>query len=71
MHYIVFDNPKVIFGWTPKCGCSHLKNIAYFLISGIILNEDDPVHRVMLTYNKGLPKDLDTYKIILIIRNPL
>jgi len=69
MHYIVFDNPKVIFGWTQKCGCSHIKNIAYFLKTDKILNEHRILHE-SFTVDAALPAHLDAYKIFLIIRNP-
>lgn len=31
MHFLVDDNNKIIIGWSPKCGCSHIKNIFWFL----------------------------------------
>jgi len=66
MHYIVFDNPKVIFGWTPKCGCSHIRNLCYFLKTNHIVEIlESKAIRAM-----PLPKNLDTYKIFLIVRNP-
>ena len=37
MHFFVNNDYKVIFGWSGKCGCSHLKKIYYFLRNYIIL----------------------------------
>jgi len=66
MYYIVFDNPKVIFGWTPKCGCSHVKYLCYYLKTNRI------VEHLNWTYLNAspLPKNINEYKIFLIVRNP-
>jgi hypothetical protein len=65
MRFIVNENKKIIFGWSPKCGCTHVKNMVHFLdemhLSAIHIYEFD-------TYE--LPKNLDDYIIIMIIRSP-
>ena len=66
MHYIVFDNPKVVFGWTRKCGCSHVKNICYFLKTNRVVEKLEWTD----INETGLPKNIDEYKIFLIFRNP-
>jgi len=66
MHYIVFNNPNVVFGWTPKCGCSHVKYLCYFLKTNRIVEKLEWTD-ISAT---SLPKNIDEYKIFLILRNP-
>ena len=33
MFFLVDTNKKIIFGWSAKCGCSHIKTIFWFLQS--------------------------------------
>lgn len=65
MRFIVNEDKKIIFGWSPKCGCTHVKNMVYFLENKYLdkthISEYD-------TYE--LPYDISSYIIIIIIRNP-
>jgi hypothetical protein len=65
MFFLVDNNNKVIFGWSAKCGCSHIKRIFYFLINNKI---DNTIH----TDNdrNKLPDDIMNYTTIIISRNP-
>ena len=57
---------KIIFGWSAKCGCTHIKKIFYYLQNGVL---DNPVHKKE-EYDKGnFTFEKDDY-IILFIRNP-
>jgi len=31
MYFLVDNDKQIIFGWSAKCGCSHIKNIFWFL----------------------------------------
>jgi hypothetical protein len=64
MYFLVDEKRKVIFGWSAKCGCTHIKTIFNFL------NEiyRDYVH-YKDTENK-LPENIEEYSTILISRNP-
>lgn len=65
MIFIVDTNKKIIFGWSAKCGCSHIKNIFWFLQTDNLLN------KIHTQKNKNqLPKDIENYITIIIIRNP-
>ena len=44
---------KILFGWSAKCGCSHIKNIFYFLKNKKI---DNKIH-TLDDYN-SLPDDI-------------
>lgn len=73
MYYLIDNKNKVIIGWSPKCGCTHIKMLFYFLNKIKIpvkygISRDEAIHSLD-TYEK-LPKDYHSYKIILIIRNP-
>lgn len=65
MKFLVDKRNKIIFGWSQKCGCSHIKWIFAYLNN---IDIDNNLHQVFFNYK--LPKDFNSYKIILIIRNP-
>lgn len=65
MYFLIDKKRKIIFGWSAKCGCTHLKNI-YNYYNGI-KKDINELHNG--TYNT-LPKDYEEYEIIIVIRNP-
>lgn len=65
MHFFVNNEYKVIFGWSGKCGCSHIKKIYYFFCN----NTDKEIHNDD-EYEEELPHDIEEYTCILFIRNP-
>lgn len=64
MYFTIDYEKKVIFGWSAKCGCSGIRNMSHYLSGKII----EPC------YSSNdfceLPKNMEEYKIIIIIRNP-
>jgi hypothetical protein len=67
MYFLVDNNHKVIFGWSAKCGCSHIKRIFFFLQTGEITNNLITIHN---NPKDSLPNDIDNYTTIIITRNP-
>jgi hypothetical protein len=65
MRFLIDENLKIIFGWSTKCGCSHVKKIFWYLKTN---NEDYKIHTKK--EDNGLPNDIQNYILILIIRNP-
>jgi len=65
MYFLVNKDKKIIFGWSAKCGCSHIKKIFYYFEN----NEINNIIHQSKDY-KGLPENIEDYKIILFIRNP-
>ncbi len=65
MYFLIHEEKKIVFGWSAKCGCSHVKKIFHFLENGRI---DNQIH-VKNEYNK-LPENINDYILILFIRNP-
>ena len=65
MYFSVDTNKKIIFGWSTKCGCSHIKTIFWFLQTDNLVN---PIH-TKKDKNK-LPNDIENYITIIFIRNP-
>jgi hypothetical protein len=65
MWFIVDKQRKVIFGWSAKCGCSHVKRLYKFLKNKPI---DGKIHTI--TSNKCIPDDIEKYTTILISRDP-
>jgi hypothetical protein len=63
LFFIDYEN-KIIFGWSAKCGCSHVKNIFFFLTTN---NIPEYIHN---PENDSLPDDIENYTTIIIIRNP-
>lgn len=66
MFFIINEEKKIIFGWSAKCGCSHVKKIIHYLKNGLI---DNKIHDHETEINI-LPDNIDDYEIILFIRNP-
>ena len=65
MYFLVDNNRKILFGWSAKCGCSHIKRIFYFLQN----NKEDNIIHSRKDYHK-LPDDVEKYTTIIISRNP-
>jgi hypothetical protein len=65
MHFLVDLKRKVIFGWSAKCGCSHVKNLFFYLTEGTIHNK---LHNGGESHN--LPDNIEEFIIFLFIRNP-
>jgi len=66
MYFLVDSKNKTIFGWSAKCGCSHMKRIYWFLQTGKVYNQ---IHR-REEYLHKLPNDIKDYTTIIITRNP-
>ena len=64
MYFLVDNKNKIIFGFSGKCGSTHIKNIFWFL----------QTNDINVTYdrfiNNPLPNDIKDYITIMIIRNP-
>jgi hypothetical protein len=65
MYFLTDENKKIIFGWSAKCACSHIKRIFWYMKTNKLNNE---IHKPR-DY-KGLPNDITNYTIILFSRNP-
>jgi hypothetical protein len=61
---IDYEN-KIIFGWSAKCGCSHIMRIYWFLRN----NSMDVKIHTKNDVNK-LPNDIEKYTTIIVSRNP-
>lgn len=65
MFFLVDTNKKIIFGWSAKCGCSHIKNIFWFFQTNNLINIIHTSNDINL-----LPNDIENYTTIIITRNP-
>jgi len=65
MFFSVDTNKKIIFGWSAKCGCSHIKHIFWFLQTD---NLENSIHTPK-DINE-LPNNIENYITIIFIRNP-
>jgi hypothetical protein len=65
MFFLIDESLKIIFGWSAKCGCSHIKKIFWYMKTG---NDNHEIH-IIIECN-SLPTDIENYTTILIIRNP-
>lgn len=65
MHFLIDDKNKIIFGWSGKCGCSHVKKIFWYFQNGSINN---PIHTIKDT--NLLPTKIFKYHTIIFCRNP-
>jgi len=65
MHFLVDNINKVIFGWSAKSGCSHIKQIYWFFQTNNINN------RIHTTSDSSpLPNDIENYNTVIFCRNP-
>ena len=65
MYFLVDAKHKVLFGWSAKCGCSHIKRIFWFLQNNTIDNSIHTCHDL-----RKIPDDIVNYTTIIIGRNP-
>jgi len=65
MFFIVDNINKIIFSWSPKCGCSHIKHIYWFLQTD---NVSNTIHTIKDDNN--LPNDIENYTTLIFCRNP-
>lgn len=65
MYFLIDKELKIVFGWSTKCGCSHIKNMFWYLLNNTEVN----IIHFNDEYN-CLPDDIENYTTILIIRNP-
>jgi Sulfotransferase family len=65
MYFLVDNTNKLIFGWSAKCGCSHIKKLYQFLA-----NKNEPFVHMQHYYGSPFPQSMDGYTVIIILRNP-
>lgn len=65
MFFLVDNERKILFGWSAKCGCSHIKSIFWYFQNGLIKNKIH-THKDMM----HLPDDIENFTSIIIVRNP-
>jgi hypothetical protein len=65
MYFSIDYVNKIIFGWSPKCGCTHIRTIFQFLISNQLEGNQQkgPIF-------PPLPDDIENYTILVFFRNP-
>ena len=63
MYFLIGEKHKVLFGWNPKCGCTHIKRIRNFF-------EEDKKGLHQKYEDNYLPENIADYTIIILIRNP-
>lgn len=71
MFFLVDKKNNIIFGWSAKCGCTHIKSIYYYLQNGTSKGKES-IHK-LTNYNKlsdDIIKSIENYTIIIICRNP-
>ena len=66
MLFLKNEEKKIIFGWSGKCGCTHIKKIFYYFQNNRL---DNGVHRPEEYTKEELIYD-DSYTIFIFIRNP-
>ena len=65
MYFLIDHKLKIIFGWSAKCGCSHVKKLFWYL------KTNDENHKIHTNKDiSNLPIDINNYITIIISRNP-
>ena len=67
MYFLTNHKHKVIFGWSAKAGCTHVKHL-FCHYSNIPIPKTKTVHAVCGYH--GLPKNYEQYTIVIFVRNP-
>lgn len=70
MIFLIDYEKKIIFVWSAKCGCTHVKNIFAYLTKNTTLNNDALIHKLMPVNKAAIPNNIEEYTTILFIRNP-
>ena len=65
MFFLIDKKNKIAFGYSAKCGCSHIKKIYWYLMTN---DENHPIH-IKGEYD-SMPNDYQDYTFIVIVRNP-
>jgi hypothetical protein len=68
MHFLVDDINKIIFCWSPKCACTHIKNIYWCLKTDDITYLNQNI--LTISHMNKLPNDIENYTTLIFIRNP-
>lgn len=64
MYFYTDYERKIIFGWTPKCGCTHVRNIFFYL------SENKKLFCNLPKFTTPLPRDTTNFTFVLFTRNP-
>ncbi len=68
MFFLVDHTNCIIFAWSAKCGCSHIKNMFWFLT---LTNQDYMKCKIHNDKEKmKLPDNIEDYTLIITLRNP-
>ena len=65
MFFLVNKEHKIIFGWSAKCGCSHIKKLFQFLSN----ENGNNLHKFEYYFSK-FPESMEEYVVFIIMRNP-
>lgn len=69
MNFYVDLVRRFAVGWSPKCGCTHLKAVVLFARNGIIdHNPHGPHHRPL--FLQSLPENLHEWTVMAVVRSP-
>ena len=67
MGFLIDEQRKIILGWSPKCGCSHIKNIFLCLQNDLHMAPD--IHNEHNMQSK-LPPNIEGYCVFIVLRDP-
>lgn len=74
MYFLIDENKLTIFGWSAKCGCTHIKNIFYFLKYDKFVEENNHVsmHSIFKwsRLSNNILDNINKFTIIIFCRNP-
>ena len=67
MYFIVDEARKVVIGWSPKCGCTHIKRVYLDMIN-------HPAAKLKFVHGlwpyARLPKLIENYDVVIVTRSP-
>ena len=70
MFFLIDNKNHIIFGWSPKCGCIHIKSIYYFLQNNEIKLKNLHGKMSQNKLSNDILDSIENYTILIFCRNP-
>ena len=79
MKFLINENKKIILGWSPKCGCTNLKLLHWYLNNEIEIIDNKLIHdgnrkNGLSVHNDDhisyIPQNKSDFHLVMVVRNP-
>ena len=72
MFFYIDEEKKILYGWTPRCGCTHFKSLYNYLVFNNIITKIDDLHLNGEKWIEDIStiNNIEDYITIIVSRNP-